>query len=189
MMIPFVSSTDQCKYVARSAYTIVSARSTTAMSRTGSRNVCTPSLGRPNTCLKLHLHPPWHSTLGRCMMWPGARQCPKKIVVVMEIGDPWQSKESRVGIRRTRRESRRAAHRSFLGCGRFYIMPTTIIRAVPVFFLRRKSIVHYLGCSNWMVRITGFSNKSCSAFACCNRVRYIVPLKKTMSRTDFHHIM
>ena len=50
----------------------------------------------------------------------------------------------------------------------------------PVFFLRRKSIVQYLGCSNWMVRITGFSNKSCSAFACCNRVRYIVPLKKTM---------
>ena len=48
-------------------------------------------------------------------------------------------------------------------------------RGGAVFFLRRKSIVQYLGCSNWMVRITGFSNKSCSAFACCNRVRYIVP--------------
>ena len=60
-----------------------------------------------------------------------------------------------------------APHGSFImhscPCPTTYPSPT-------LFFLRRKSIVQYLGCSNWMVGITGFSNKSCRAFACCNRV-------------------
>ena len=50
-----------------------------------------------------------------------------------------------------------------------------------MFSLRIANNVDAIQCSTDMVNITGFSNKSCSAFACCDRVRYIAPLKKTMT--------